>query len=118
MQKSEVNRVQNEEGSVTFACDSAALVLRREGGWSVEWAWGRRGDAVGQRFSPQQAVHVEQAIRERRAVAVSDCSAGEGRRCGMCEYWPARAALTVPLIVAHSPIGCLSFLPYSEVTSG
>ena len=106
----EITRRVVESAGIAFACDSAALVLRREGGWSVEWAWGRRGDAVGQRFSPQQAVHVEQAIRERHAVAVSDCSANDGHRCGMCEYWPARAVLTVPLIVAHSPIGCLSFL--------
>ena len=106
----EIMRRVVESAGIAFACDSAAIVLHDKDGWSVEWAWGQRGDAIGQRFSGEQTDHIERAIQERRAVAVNDCSASDGRRCGMCEYWQARAVLTVPLIVAHLPIGCLSFV--------
>jgi phosphoserine phosphatase RsbU/P len=106
----EIMRRVVEAAGKAFRSDSASIMLRDAQGWSVAWAWGGRAEAVGRRFSPEQAVHAEQAVAGRRAVSVGDCLSDAKNACEVCPHGPARAVLTVPLIVLGSAIGCLCFV--------
>jgi PAS domain S-box-containing protein len=106
----EIMRRVVEAAGKAFRSDSASIVLRDAEGWSVAWAWGALPGAVGRRFSPEEAVYAEQAIASRRVVPVNDCLSDGEYACGMSRYWPARAVMTVPLMVLGSAIGCLCFV--------
>lgn len=97
------------EGVAALGSDSAAVSLRRSGGWIVSHVHGMPADLVGTRMEDDEERHAVLAIESRRAVAVADALSDKRVNRRHLRTYKIRAVLTAPLITRGEPVGVIFF---------
>jgi PAS domain S-box-containing protein len=97
------------EGSALLGSESAAVSLRRGGGWIVSHMYGMPASLVGTRMEDDQEQHAVLAFESRRPVAVADAFNDDRFDREHFRCYKIRSVLVSPLIARNEVLGVIFF---------
>jgi len=102
--------------AVTEACkamgaESAAISLRKKGGWSVAYAQGFPQEIIGAEISDEENPHAVLAINTKEIVAINDAFSDGRVNIEQMRKYSIRSVMVIPLVIKDEVIGAL-FLNY------
>jgi GAF domain-containing protein len=101
-----------------MASDAADLSVPEDGEWVVRYVLGHRAGSAGTRLTARQSKHLDEAVRRRDVLAITDIEDSALIDRGLMRENDVRSVLAVPLMVRGAPVAALSFHFRSPRTFG
>jgi PAS domain S-box-containing protein len=103
-----MRRVIREAGEA-IGCDSAALSLRTEGKWVIQYAHGFPQEVVGSHLHDEEHPHAVLALKTSKPVVVEDAFHDERLNVEHMRKHGIRSVLVVPLVAGEEHLGAIFF---------
>ena len=97
------------EGASALGCETAAISLREDEGWRVQYVHGMPNEMIGTRMTDEQEQHAVDAITSREPVSIEDAFNDQRFNREHLRRYNIRSVLVVPLILKGHPFGALFF---------
>ncbi len=91
----------------TLQSDTAAISLRKAGGWRVGYVYGFPKQVVGQDMTDEQELHAVLAIKTKEPVVINDAYDDERVNREHMRHYGIRSVLVVPLFEGDKPMGVI-----------
>ena len=92
-----------------LGCDSAAVSLLDEGGWTVSYGWGFGEEVAGLRTNDAEDPHARLAVRNGRPIVINDAWGDERVNRERMKEWNIRSVMVVPVVREGEAIGVIFF---------
>ena len=97
-----------------LGCDSAAVSLLDEGGWTVSYGWGFGEEVAGLRTNDAEDPHARLAVRNGRPIVINDAWGDERVNRERMKEWNIRSVMVVPVVREGEAIGVIFFYHRKE----